>query len=96
MRESSISKKTGAGALPDSRSRRASGRPRASLVRATHQVFLARKFYNDVVALTRDARNRPLARLLRLSGNAPAPVFFEMDDSLIADKPGAPLGSAFS
>jgi hypothetical protein len=70
----------------------------AEVEEATHQVFLARKFYNDVVALTRDARNRPLARLLRLSGKAPAPVFFEMDDSLIADLPGAtlapPAGSA--
>src|SRR6516162_9224003 len=63
----------------------------AEVEEATHQVFLARKFYNDVVALTRDARNRPLARLLRLSGNAPAPVFFEMDDSLIADLPSATL-----
>ena len=61
----------------------------AEVEEATHQVFLARKFYNDVVALTRDARNRPLARLLRLSGKAPAPVFFEMDDSLIADLPSA-------
>jgi hypothetical protein len=70
----------------------------AEVEEATHQVFLARKFYNDVVALTRDARNRPLARLLRLSGKAPAPVFFEMDDSLIADLPSAtvapPAGSA--
>jgi hypothetical protein len=57
-----------------------------------HQVFLARKFYNDMVAVTRDARRRPLARLLRLSGNAQAPEFFEMDDSLIADKTGASLG----
>jgi hypothetical protein len=57
-----------------------------------HQVFLARKFYNDMVAVTRDARRRPLARLLRLSGNAQAPEFFEMDDSLIADKAGASLG----
>ncbi|HYB48580.1 MAG TPA: hypothetical protein VED20_14715 [Streptosporangiaceae bacterium] len=63
----------------------------AEVEEATHQVFLARKFYNDVVALTRDARNRRLARLLRLSGKAPAPVFFEMDDSLIADLPGATL-----
>jgi hypothetical protein len=63
----------------------------AEVEEATHQVYLARKFYNDVVALTRDARNRPLARLLRLSGNAPAPAFFEMDDSLIADTPGATL-----
>jgi hypothetical protein len=57
-----------------------------------HQVFLARKFYNDMVAVTRDARRRPLARVLRLSGNARAPEFFEMDDSLIADKTGASLG----
>jgi hypothetical protein len=63
----------------------------AEVEEATHQVFLARKFYNDVVALTRDARSRPLARLLRLSGNAPAPVFFEMDDSLIADTSSASL-----
>jgi hypothetical protein len=63
----------------------------AEVEEATHQVFLARKFYNDVVALTRDARRRPLARLLRLSGSAPAPVFFEMDDSLIADTPSATL-----
>jgi hypothetical protein len=58
----------------------------------SHQVFLARKFYNDMVAVTRDARRRPLARVLRLSGNAQAPEFFEMDDSLIADKTGASLG----
>ncbi len=56
-----------------------------------HQVFLARKFYNDMVAVTRDARRRPLARVLRLSGNAQAPEFFEMDDSLIADRTGASL-----
>ena len=52
-------------------------------------MFVAHKFYNDLVAVTRDARNRPLARVLHLSGHAEAPVFFEMDDSLIADKPGA-------
>jgi hypothetical protein len=49
---------------------------------AAHQVFLARKFYNDVAARTNDARRRPLARLLRLAGNAPQPAFFEMDDAL--------------
>ncbi len=59
---------------------------------AAHQVFLARKFYNDMVAVTRDARRRPLARVLRLSGNAPKPQFFEMDDSLIAEKSSATLG----
>ena len=38
------------------------------------------------------ARRRPLARLLRLSGKARAPEFFEMDDSLVAEESGAPLG----
>jgi hypothetical protein len=66
----------------------------AEVEEAAHQVFLARKFYNDLVAVTRDARRRPLARVLRLSGRAKAPVFFEMDDSLIADRPGASLGPA--
>jgi hypothetical protein len=64
----------------------------AEVEEAAHQVFLARKFYNDLVAVTRDARRRPLARLLRLAGKAPAPEFFEMDDSLIAEKSGAGLG----
>ena len=64
----------------------------AEVEEAAHQVFLARKFYNDLVAVTRDARRRPLARLLRLAGKAPAPEFFEMDDSLIAEKAGASLG----
>jgi hypothetical protein len=61
----------------------------AEVEAAAHQVFLARKFYNDVVAVTRDARRRPLVRVLHLSGNARAPEFFEMDDSLIADKASA-------
>ena len=64
----------------------------AEVEAAAHQVFLARKFYNDVVAATREARNRPLARVLRLSGKAKVPEFFEMDDSLVAENSGAPLG----
>ena len=67
----------------------------AEVEEAAHQVYVARKFYNDLVAVTRDARSRPLARVLHLSGRANAPVFFEMDDSLIAEKPGAALGSSF-
>ena len=66
----------------------------AEVEEAAYQVFVAHKFYNDLAAVTRDARNRPLARVLHLSGHAEAPVFFEMDDSLIADKPGAWLGPA--
>ena len=64
----------------------------AEVEAAAHQVFLARKFYNDVVAATREARRRPLVRLLRLSGKARAPEFFEMDDSLVAENSTAPLG----
>ena len=64
----------------------------AEVEAAAHQVFLARKFYNDMVAATREARRRPLARVLRLSGKAKAPEFFEMDDSLVAERSGAPLG----
>jgi hypothetical protein len=64
----------------------------ADVEATAHQVYLARKFYNDMVAATRDARRRPLARVLRLAGRARAPEFFEMDDSLIAEKTGASLG----
>ncbi len=62
----------------------------AEVEEAAHQVFLARKFYNDLVAVTRDARRRPLARVLRLSGKARAPEFFEMDDSLVAEEQRQP------
>jgi len=55
----------------------------AELESAAHQVFLARKFYNNAVATTRAARRRPLARLLRLAGGAPLPEFFEIEDSLV-------------
>ena len=52
---------------------------------AAHQVFLARKFYNDAVATTRSARRRPLARVLRRAGSAPQPDFFEIEDSLVGN-----------
>lgn len=55
---------------------------------AAHQVFLARKFYNDAVAVTRTARRRWLVRLLRLAGGAPMPEFFEIDDSLVTADAG--------
>ena len=55
----------------------------AELEAAAHQVFLARKFYNDAVAATRAARRRWLVRLLRLPGGAPLPEFFEIDESLV-------------
>ena len=56
----------------------------AELEAAAHQVFLARKFYNDAVAATLSARRRWLVRLLRLAGGAARPGFFEIDDSLVA------------
>jgi hypothetical protein len=49
---------------------------------AAHQVFLARKFYNDIAGRTIEARRRPLARTFRLSGHAPQPAYLEMDDAL--------------
>jgi hypothetical protein len=61
---------------------------------ACHQVFLARKFYNDVAATTIEARRRPLARVFRLSGTAQAPEFFEMDDLLTVTDIRALLGPA--
>jgi hypothetical protein len=48
----------------------------------SQQVFLARKFYNDAVAVTVAARRRWLARALRLAGGAPLPEFFEIDDTV--------------
>jgi hypothetical protein len=54
----------------------------AEVEAAAHQVYLARKFYNDVAARTLDARRKRLARLFRLAGHAPAPAFFEMDDAI--------------
>jgi hypothetical protein len=53
--------------------------------KAARQVFIARKFYNDVAGRTLDARRRPLARVLRLSGSAKQPEFFDMDDALTDD-----------
>ena len=55
----------------------------AEVEAAAHQVFLARKFYNDAVSATKVARRRPLSRVLRLAGKAAIPVYFEMDDSLV-------------
>ncbi len=57
----------------------------AEVEAAAHQVFVARKFYNNAVAATREARRKPLVRVLRLAGNAGLPEFFEMDDSLVAE-----------
>ncbi len=55
---------------------------------AAHQVFLARKFYNEAVSATISARRRFLVRALRLSGRASAPEFFDIDDSLVAGTSG--------
>jgi len=52
---------------------------------AAQRVFIARKFYNDVAGRTIDARRRPLVRVLRLSGSAAQPAFFDMDDQIGAE-----------
>jgi hypothetical protein len=61
----------------------------AEVEAAAQQVFIARKFYNDLAARTIYARRRPLARVFRLAGSAPRPEFFEIDDALPdGDGPG--------
>jgi len=50
---------------------------------AAHQVFIARKFYNDLAGRTINDRHRPLARVLHLAGRARPPEFFDMDDALV-------------
>ena len=50
-----------------------------------HQVYLARKFYNDVAGRALRDRRRPLARVLHLWGSAEQPEFFDMDDALVDD-----------
>lgn len=57
----------------------------AELEAAAHQVMVARKFYNSAVAVTQEARRKPLVRVLRLAGHAGPPQFFEMDDSLATE-----------
>ena len=57
----------------------------AEIEAAAQQVFVARTFYNNAVAVTREARRKPLVRLLRLTGSAGLPEFFEMDDSTLAE-----------
>jgi hypothetical protein len=52
---------------------------------AAQQVFIARKFYNDLAGRTVYARRRPLARVLRLAGSAQLPGFFDMDDAFTGD-----------
>lgn len=60
----------------------------ADLAVAGSRVVLARRFYNDAVRDTRALRERRLVRWLRLSGHAPAPPYFEIDDT-----PPAPLAA---
>ena len=54
----------------------------AEVEAAAQQVFIARKFYNDLAGRTIDDRRRPLSRVLRLAGTAAPPEFFDMDDAL--------------
>ncbi len=57
----------------------------AEVEAAAQQVFIARKFYNDLAGRTVYARRRPLARAMRLAGSAPLPRFFDMDDSIAGE-----------
>lgn len=44
------------------------------------RVLMARRFYNDAVRDTRDLRERPVVRALRLAGRAPMPDYVELVD----------------
>jgi len=57
----------------------------AEVEAAAQQVFIARKFYNDLAGRTVDARRRPLAKVLHLSGSAKQPEFFDIDDALAGE-----------
>jgi hypothetical protein len=57
----------------------------AEVEAAAQQVFIARKFYNDLAGRTVYARRRPLARMLHLAGSAQLPGFFDMDDAMAGD-----------
>ena len=48
---------------------------------AVRKVAYARSFYNNAVTGTRSARRKLLPRVLPLSGRAPVPEFFEIDDA---------------
>jgi hypothetical protein len=48
---------------------------------AVRKVSYARSFYNNAVTATRTARRKLLPRVLPLSGRAPLPEFFEIDDA---------------
>jgi hypothetical protein len=48
---------------------------------AVRKVGYARSFYNNAVTATRAARRKLLPRVLPLSGRAPLPEFFEIDDA---------------
>lgn len=48
---------------------------------AVRKTTYARSFYNNAVTATRAARRKLVPRLLHLSGRAPLPEFFEIDDA---------------
>jgi hypothetical protein len=70
---------------PDFRTTLVDRRDGAALVEdldaAVRKVAYARSFYNNAVTATRAARRKLLPRILPLSGRAPVPEFFEIDDT---------------
>jgi hypothetical protein len=57
----------------------------AEVEAGAQQVFIARKFYNDLAGRAVDARRRPLAMVLHLYGSAKQPEFFDMDDAMAGE-----------
>lgn len=61
----------------------------AELRSAATKTAFARRFHNDAVRDTLVVRRRRVPRLLRLAGSAPAPAYFEIDDTALPSPGGA-------
>jgi hypothetical protein len=62
----------------------------AELRETAARVLIARRFYNDAVRDTRALRVRRLPRLFRMAGRRAMPQFFDIDDTVPADRPAHP------
>ncbi|WP_375490333.1 hypothetical protein [uncultured Jatrophihabitans sp.] len=57
---------------------------------AAARVLIARRFYNDAVRDTRALRARRMPRMLRMAGRRAMPDFFDIDDTITADREDRP------
>ena len=68
----------------------------AELADAEARVLLARRFHNDAVRDTLALRERPPVRILRLSGTAPLPSYFEIVERPESSTSAYPVGRRVS